>query len=101
MNGAHDNCRDCGHWSVCAPNNEPAFPAGPCDGNCEARLGLIGGGAPGLALIHAGDLCVSHAQIDLTAILPAHTGRRPPVPWMAPPSACHSPWSTRTGGAPS
>jgi hypothetical protein len=55
MNGAHDDCRDCGHWSDCATRNEPAFPAGPGDGDGDARGGLIGDGAPGLALIHAGD----------------------------------------------
>jgi hypothetical protein len=55
MNGAHDDCRDCGHWSDCATSNEPAFPAGPGDGDGDARGGLIGDGAPGLALIHAGD----------------------------------------------
>jgi hypothetical protein len=68
MNGAH----------------EPAFPAGPGDGDGDARGGLIGDGAPGLALINAGDQHISHAQFDLTAILPA------PIPW-----------STRTGCAPS
>ena len=71
MNGAHDDCRDCGHWSDCATRNEPAFPAGPGDGDGDARGGLIGDGAPGLALIHAGDQYISHAQFDLTAILPA------------------------------
>src|SRR3954470_3102544 len=69
MNGAHDDCRDCGHWSDCATRNEPAFPAGPGDG--DARAGLIGDGAPGLAPIHAGDQYISHAQFDLTAIPPA------------------------------
>jgi hypothetical protein len=71
MNGAHDDWWDCGHWSNCAAHNEPACPAGPCDGGGYARGGLIGDGAPGLALIHAGDQYISRAQFDLTAILPA------------------------------
>ncbi len=71
MNGAHDDCWDCGHWSNCAAHKEPACPAGPCDGGGYARGGLIGDGATGLALIHAGDQYISRAQFDLTAILPA------------------------------
>src|SRR4051794_1798081 len=91
-------------WPDCATRKEPAFPAGPGDGDGDARGGLIGDGAPRLALIHGGDQYISHAQFDLTAILPAPipaADRARLVRQLPAPSACRSPWSTRTGCAPS
>jgi hypothetical protein len=70
VNGAHDDCRDCGQWSDCATRNEPAFRAVPGDGDGDARRAHRRRRTR-LALIHAGDQYISHAQFDPTAILPA------------------------------